>query len=72
MIKRLWLLACVVWSGLLAALACLEWWSGTATSNTVIPLCLVPVPWVLGYLLPFLFRYIVWGSPRRPPVRYYR
>ena len=66
------MVVCWLWTGLLVLLYCF----GGGTSQRVetrneelgMVACLIMVPWIVGWVLPFVWRFIVYGSPRR---RYY-
>ena len=63
------MVVCGLWTGLLVLLYC--WlYSGIdgKTELTVVMFCSMAIPWVIGAVVPVMWRYIVYGSPRR---RYY-
>lgn len=63
MLKRLWLVLCVLWTVPLLLLALFG--DGNEAGKQAI--CgLIVAPWIIGYVIPFVFRYIVSGDFRRP------
>lgn len=61
-------MVCWLWTGLLVVLYCLTL-SGIEKNSieeySGVVACLVMVPWIIGWTVPFLWRYIVYGSAKR-------
>ena len=63
MIRRAWTILCVLWTALMV----MVFFSG-GEGNLGMIACVAILPWIVGFVVPFVWRYIVYGSPRR---RYY-
>jgi hypothetical protein len=62
MLRRIWLLLCGMWAGLMF-LNLLG--TGFEGKNWYLIAVVGALPWVVSFLVPFLARYIVFGDARR-------
>jgi len=71
MLRRIWLILCVLWSSYFLLVLAIN---GTDARNWYLVPCFGALPWVFGYGIPFLVRFIRYGDPRRrrPVANYWR
>jgi hypothetical protein len=58
---------CVLWTALMVALMVMVFFIGGEgqEGDLGITACLAILPWIIGFVVPFIWRYIVYGSPRK-------